>query len=207
MSATGISTINISQINPPNAVGPSLAYPLRSALQSGNLAGAQQAYNTLSALNNGSGPFKSPALASAFAAVGTALQAGDLAGAQQAFSTLQQDVQKRNLGNGGGGTVNPDVILQISPTASAAAAATSAASSASTSASSTASTSAPSAATAPPPLVLNLNDSGGGRLGINLSNTGSGEQVTLNVGNGTNSAEQIQLNLAQNQALEINLIA
>jgi hypothetical protein len=208
MSATGISAINTSQPHPPNAVGPSLAYPLRSALQSGDLAGAQQAYNILSALNNGNGPFQSPALKSAFAAVGTALQAGDLAGAQQAFSTLQQDVQERNTSHRGGGTVNPDVILQISPSASAAAAATSAASPASTSTGSAASTSTtPTAATATPEIVLNLNAGAAQQLGISVSNTSSGEQVTLNVGNGAKSPEQIQLNLAQNQALEINLIA
>jgi len=200
------------------------------------LAGAQQIYNKLSSLNNGNGPLRiqTPALESDFAAVGTALQAGDVSGARQAFSKLQQDVQDTPQAGGtpqtGGGTVNPDVILRISPAGAAAPAAISAPSTASTSPSGTAapitsavapitstvgstagSTAAisttPAAATATPEIVLNLNASAAQQLGISVSNSSSGEQVTLNVGNGTSSTEQIQLNLAQNQALEINLIA
>ncbi len=66
---------------------------LGSALQNGDLNGAQQAYSALAALGQ-SGPFASSesfsksSRAQAFAAVGQALQSGDLAGAQAAFATL-----------------------------------------------------------------------------------------------------------------------
>jgi hypothetical protein len=66
---------------------------LGSALQSGDLNGAQQAYNTLAALGQSgpfanSEPFSKSSRAQAFDAIGQALQAGDLAGAQAAFATL-----------------------------------------------------------------------------------------------------------------------
>ncbi len=66
---------------------------LGSALQSGDLNGAQQAYNALAALAQSgpfasSEPFSKSSRAQAFEAVGQALQSGDLAGAQAAFATL-----------------------------------------------------------------------------------------------------------------------
>ena len=66
---------------------------LGSALQSGDLAGAQQAYQALAVLGeNGpfanSEPFSKAGRAQAFDAIGQALQSGDLAGAQAAFATL-----------------------------------------------------------------------------------------------------------------------
>jgi len=66
---------------------------LGNALQSGDLNGAQQAYNALAALGQsgpfaGSEPFSKSSRAQAFEAVGQALQSGDLAGAQAAFATL-----------------------------------------------------------------------------------------------------------------------
>jgi len=66
---------------------------LGSALQSGDLNGAQQAYNTLAALGQSgpfanSEPFSKSSRAQAFDAIGQALQAGDLAGSQAAFETL-----------------------------------------------------------------------------------------------------------------------
>jgi hypothetical protein len=62
---------------------------VEQALQSGDLAGATQAYNKLAAFGpNNSGPFTSPALKQDFAALGQALQAGDLGAAQQAVTTL-----------------------------------------------------------------------------------------------------------------------
>ncbi|HLM79992.1 MAG TPA: hypothetical protein VK302_05095 [Terriglobales bacterium] len=66
---------------------------LGSALQSGDLNGAQQAYNALAALGQSgpfasSEPFSKSSRAQAFEAVGQALQSGDLAGAQAAFATL-----------------------------------------------------------------------------------------------------------------------
>jgi hypothetical protein len=66
---------------------------LGSALQSGNLSDAQQAYNTLVTLGQGGPsangePFSKSARAQAFETIGQDLQSGDLAGAQAAFATL-----------------------------------------------------------------------------------------------------------------------
>ena len=66
---------------------------LGSALQSGDLTGAQQAYKALAVLGeNGpfanSEPFAKSNRAQAFDALGEALQAGDLARAQQSFATI-----------------------------------------------------------------------------------------------------------------------
>src|SRR5436190_17671587 len=68
---------------------------LGSALQSGDLSQAQQAFSALSALGQSgpfrnSEPFANTSRAQAFEAVGQALQAGNLAGAQAAFANLQQ---------------------------------------------------------------------------------------------------------------------
>src|ERR1035438_6361434 len=66
---------------------------LGSALQSGDLNGAQQVYNALAALGQ-SGPFANSETFSksskdqALEAIGQALQSGDLAGAPAAFATL-----------------------------------------------------------------------------------------------------------------------
>ena len=66
---------------------------LSSALKSGDLAGAQQAFQALAVLGEGGPfanlePFGNTNRASAFNAVGEALQAGNLAQAQTAFATL-----------------------------------------------------------------------------------------------------------------------
>lgn len=66
---------------------------LKEALQSGDLAAAQQAYNNLVALGNNvlhkDNPFLRSDRALDFNAIGGALQNGDLAGAQQAFAALR----------------------------------------------------------------------------------------------------------------------
>jgi len=66
---------------------------LSTSLQSGDLKGAQQAYQALAVLGEGgpfanSEPFAKSSRAQAFDAVGEALQAGDLARAQKSFATL-----------------------------------------------------------------------------------------------------------------------
>lgn len=102
MSIASISSLNSSQL-PSQTI--SLRFredqagrQLEQALQSGDLAGAQQAYNALSAFGpNNSGPFTDPALASQFAAVGQALQAGDLGAAQQAINTLGKNLLKHDI--------------------------------------------------------------------------------------------------------------
>jgi len=88
---------------------------LASALQSGNLSGAQKAYSALQQLqqSNQSGGQSSNGQAASssnnpiqndFAALGQALSSGDLSGAQTAFSQLQTDMQAAGP-NGSSGTV------------------------------------------------------------------------------------------------------
>jgi hypothetical protein len=66
---------------------------LKDALQSGDIAAAQQDYKNLVALGNKvlgkDNPFVRSDRALDFDAVGGALQNGDLTGAQQAFATLE----------------------------------------------------------------------------------------------------------------------
>ena len=82
---------------------------LASALQSGDLSGAQTAFaawqqvmqggqagTQQNASQNGG---KQNQFAQDMAAVGKALQAGDLAGAKQAFAQLQQDMQAAGRGH------------------------------------------------------------------------------------------------------------
>jgi hypothetical protein len=73
---------------------------LASALQSGNVSSAQQAYAALQKdapglfqSNSSQGSSSSDPLASALSSLGTALQSGNLANSQQAFAALQQTVQ------------------------------------------------------------------------------------------------------------------
>jgi hypothetical protein len=109
MSVAGISSSSLSQ---PTALQPFYVQrrldiqQLAQALQSGDLAGAQAAYATLSALRRSlpaqnasgqsgtsAGPFLDKKVAQDFNAIGKALQSGDLEGAQQAFATFLQDTQ------------------------------------------------------------------------------------------------------------------
>ncbi|MGH9498842.1 MAG: hypothetical protein ACRD3L_06835 [Terriglobales bacterium] len=100
-----MSVTSISSTTPPPASAISRRFQedtvgrqLELALQSGDLAGAQQAYNTLAAFGpNHSGPFVNPSLAKQFAALGQALQAGDLGTAQQVNAQLGTDLLKRDL--------------------------------------------------------------------------------------------------------------
>ncbi len=68
-------------------------YQLGEALQSGDLASAQQAYNNLVALGkqvlDKNNPFLRSDRAQDFNAIGGALQNGDLSGAQQALAALE----------------------------------------------------------------------------------------------------------------------
>jgi hypothetical protein len=72
---------------------------LKEALKSGDLAGAQQAYNNLVALGNKvlhkDNPFLRSDRALDFNAIGGALQNGDLDGAQQAFAALQNTFEHK----------------------------------------------------------------------------------------------------------------
>jgi DNA-binding FadR family transcriptional regulator len=84
---------------------------LASALQSGDLAGAQKAYSALQQLQQNNQPGGQQQASSGnnpiqndFAALGQALSSGDLAGAQTAFSQLQTDM-KAAFQNGASGGV------------------------------------------------------------------------------------------------------
>jgi hypothetical protein len=134
---------------------------LAQSLQSGDLAGAQQAFNALVSLQssnqgaNGSSAAQSNSqLSQDFNAIGQALQNGDLAGAQQAFATFQQDVQSlrgsRHSASSGDGPA----------TTSAAA----------------------------PEIVINLGSpstTGPEQITLSFSNSSSGEQLNLSVDNGS----------------------
>jgi hypothetical protein len=147
---------------------------LGRALENGDLAGAQTAYNNIVTLGkNGPRPNGDPFLISQreqdFNAIGQALQAGDLAGAQQAFATLRATFAKPG---GGPGTASsgPEIILNLG-------------SGSGTSAN-------------PEQITINIANSanGGEQISLSVGNQGSSAQeVTLNLAANTN--EQIVLNL------------
>jgi hypothetical protein len=78
---------------------------LVDALNSGNLADAQQAYSSLSQLqSNGQGPLTNPnsPLSQALSQIGQDLQNNNLQAAQQALSSLQQAGHHHHHGHHGG---------------------------------------------------------------------------------------------------------
>jgi len=109
-SGTSATTTSASSSNNADQVQ-QLFSQLAASLQSGDLAGAQTAFNSLQAL----APDKSTASAttaeasssnpfdSDIAALGTALQSGDLTSAQSAFATVQKDLQNAPRPHGGHG--------------------------------------------------------------------------------------------------------
>ena len=178
---------------------------LGQALQSGDLAGAQQAFNALQTSGQ-SGPFASgdafrnSTRESDFSAIGQALQSGDLAGAQTAFAALQSTFhqnQSANTNNAAG----PAAIVNLGNSAAAA-----------PSSSPTASATSPSAATGAE-LIINLpaNPGAGEQLTIDVNNTGSGaDQLTISLGTQQNPASQDQitlnLNANSNEQIVLNLL-
>jgi hypothetical protein len=183
---------------------------LGQALSSGNLANAQAAYNSITALGqegpfaNGN-PFKLSQREQDFTAIGQALQSGDLAGAQQAFDTLQstfrgntpkgptaQPVSSTGAGAAAtsAGNTGPEIVLNLSSN-SGGTSPTTASSSApeivinlSSSNASTATPAAPTTTTGPE-IVLNLNSSSTSpeEITIGINDSSSGEQVSISVGN------------------------
>lgn len=145
---------------------------LGRALENGDLAGAQTAYNNIVTLGkNGPRPNGDPFLISQreqdFNAIGQALQAGDLAGAQQAFATLRATFAKPGGGPGTAGS-GPEIILNLGSGTSA----------------------------NPEQITINIANSanGGEQISLSVGNQGSSAQeVTLNLAANTN--EQIVLNL------------
>ncbi|MGA9305397.1 MAG: hypothetical protein WBW31_08340 [Candidatus Sulfotelmatobacter sp.] len=178
---------------------------LGQALQSGDLADAQTAYNNIIQLGQ-SGPFASgdpfsrPQREQDFTAIGQALQSGDLAGAQAAFSTLQSTFEKAGTQNSpsASSTSNsgPEIILNLSSNSSGSSSASSA-----------------PASSSGPEIILNLGNSNGTaspeQITINLNPTsGGGEQVSLSVGSQGSNAQEITFNLPpnSNEQIVLNLL-
>lgn len=182
-------------------------HQLGQALQSGDLAGAQTAYNNIVQLGE-SGPFASGDPFSRtqreqdFTAIGQALQSGDLAGAQAAFSTLQSTFERgRQNSPSANSNSGPEIILNLSNSSAA-----------STSAPSAAASSA-AAVSSGPEIVVNLGNSSGSaspeQITIDLNPTsGGGEQVSLSVGGQGSNAQEITFNLApnSNEQIVLNLL-
>jgi len=93
---------------------------LGNALQSGDLSGAQQAFQSLAALGEGgpfanSEPFAKSSKAEAFNAVGEAIAAGNLAGAQAAFATLSSKPSAADSASSEAATVSLSSTQAASP--------------------------------------------------------------------------------------------
>jgi hypothetical protein len=110
INAANVSIPQTSSVTTPNPVTSFQAYlkqrrpevqQLKDALQSGDLAAAQQDYTNLVALGNkdlGGKNFLGPDRQLDFNAIGGALQNGDLAGAQQAFASLEATFKHQPAG-------------------------------------------------------------------------------------------------------------
>lgn len=228
MSVAGITSLANVSTNPSNFVSTRRqdANQLFSALENGDLAGAQAAYTQLASLSKTSngGPYTGPKLSSDFAAIGQALQNGDLTGAQEAALQFGQDLLAANQklhGGNGGAQQNPSVVVnlsglinQVNPNDAAAipvAATSSANSGAATSASSgnatASSTSAPGTTGSTPEIVINLSGANGPTLDLNVD----GSQIEISLANGSsgNSPSTIDLNfgggVAAGSPIEISL--
>ncbi len=186
MSTAGISTSSLSQqIQQYFHTRQTDLHDLGKALGTGDLAGAQSAFQAIAKLGQG-GPFASGAPFSNlqreqdFTAIGKALQSGDLAGAQQAFSDLKSTFEKAQ----GGPTSTISNPLPNPGT--------------------------PSPAVGPE-IVLNLSSSGSvsptpQQITIDLNPTaGGGEQVSLSYGQQGSNQQQVTLNLPANSNEEIIL--
>jgi ribosomal protein S20 len=100
---------------------------LGSALQSGDLAGAQTAFASLpkDSSSSASGTNPNSQATKDLEALKNALQSGDVAGAQQAFATMRQDMQKAHKSGHGhhhhatAATSGTDATSGASPTATA----------------------------------------------------------------------------------------
>ena len=154
---------------------------LGQALSSGDLAGAQTAYNKIVSLGqNGplasGNPFVIKQREQDFTNIGQALQSGHLAGAQQAFSTLAATFTGGNrrldpptTGPSPSPASGPEIILNLSPSSGGSA--------------------------SPEQITLNISNS-----------TSGGEQISLSVGSqGSNNAEQVTFNLPSNSNEQIVL--
>jgi len=193
---------------------------LGQALQSGDLAGAQAAYNNIASLGQngpfaGGNPFRAIQTDQKFANLGQALQSGDLAGAQQAFASLgsagghgnrQLDPLPTTLPTAAASS-SPEIIINLSPASTAGTTSTG-----SVSPLLQATTPTPAAGSGPE-IILNLgpiNSGSGGsspeQITINLSSpAGGGEQVSIGIGSQGSTAEQVTFNLPTNSNEQIIL--
>jgi hypothetical protein len=154
-------------------------HDLGKALGTGDLAGAQSAFQAIAQLGQGGpfasgNPFSNPQREQDFTAIGKALQSGDLAGAQQAFSDLKATFEKQS------GTltpptsapptsVGPEIVINLSGNSGGP---------------------SPTAE----PITININPTSGGGEQVSISQQGSNQQpITLNLA--PNSNEEIILNL------------
>ena len=94
MTITGISSVDPSSQTPTASFNDprNSIRQLFTAIQSGDLSAAQQAYGALGALAQPD-PTQTSTVGKDFDAIGQALQSGNITAAQQALSTLQQDLQ------------------------------------------------------------------------------------------------------------------
>jgi hypothetical protein len=164
---------------------------LASSLGSGDLAGAQTAFNNIATLGqtgpfSSGNPFRLNQQEQDFTAIGTALQSGDLGAAQQAFANLKSTLQK-------GPVEDPPITTPILPAPSP----------------STSSTS-----TTGPEIVLNLTNTGSTsnpeQITININQTsGGGDQVALSYGPQGSTPQELTFNLApnSNEQIVLNLLS
>ena len=162
-------------------------HDLGKALGTGDLAGAQAAFQAIAKLGQsgpfaGGAPFSSPQREQDFTAIGKALQSGDVAGAQQAFSDLKATFENQTVSKG----PIADPIPKSTP---------------------------PLTTSTGPEIVLNLSSSSVSptpqQITIDLNPTaGGGEQVSLSVGQQGSNQQQVTLNLApnSNEQIVLNLL-
>jgi hypothetical protein len=165
-------------------------------LQSGNLSAAQQDFTTLQSLAqsgplSGGNAFAVSTRQQDFTAIGQALQSGNLSAAQQAYSQLES-------------TFNHHV--RVAPPVADGGGSTGAASTSSTSPTTTTPT---SGAPASSEIIVNLGTiTPGEQININVANGSNGsDQITIGVAGQGSTPEQITLNLnpSSNQELVLNL--
>lgn len=106
MSISGISAVpgNLYQTSSPSSGFSQEFGQLASAINSGDLAGAQQAYSTLTSQQSAGQSSSSSPFSQALSQIGQSLENGNLQGAQQALSTLHQSRGGHHHGHHAGGT-------------------------------------------------------------------------------------------------------
>jgi len=178
---------------------------LGQALQSGDLAGAQQAFNAIQTLGQSgpfanADPFRNNQREQDFAVIGQALQSGDLAGAQQAFAALQSTFHNQRQAANPSSSSGPAFVVNLGGANS----------------NSTAPAAAPSSpsSSAGPEIIINLGANSGApeQLTIDINNTGNSgaEQLSISYGtqqNPTSGGEiNLNINANSNEQIVLNLL-